>query len=238
MAGDLQTAERAGGFVPGADPVDSSRHGEGGKFGVALRDGFVGYSLFNVASDGGVNATLEGTHQFTGFRGELVFIEHGDATAELVEENRLCVGFDVDLDLIEAGAATDQRFVEKGFDEGDAGVVALDEDFFLVAKVVVEGRLGDLKTLRQLTHGGAAIALFEEHVGRGLQYGVALDVLIALTGLKSFPGFVSAFRVVLHVLIVSGCGTAGAGGFREWLHLESDQPHEFDAIAFGDDTVL
>jgi hypothetical protein len=238
MAGDLKTAEWTGGFVPGADPVDRSGHGKGGELGVAGDDGFIGDSLFDVATDRGIDAALERPDQLAGLGGEFVFVEHGDAPAEVVEDDRLCVGFDVDLDLIEAGAATDQRFVEKGFDEGDAGVVALDEDFFFVAKVVVEGRLGDLKTLRQLTHGGAAIALFEEHVGRGLQYSVSLDVLIALTGLKGFPGFVSAFGSVLHVLIVSGWGTARARGFREWLHLESDQPHEFDAIAFGDDTVL
>ena len=102
------------------------------------------------------------------------------------------------MTFVEAGAAADEGLVEKGFDEGDAGAVALDEDLFLVAEVVVERGLGDLEALRQFAHRGAAIALLEEHVGGGLQDGVALDVLIALSGLKGLPGFVSAFGCFLH----------------------------------------
>ena len=97
--GDLRAAERAGGFVPGADPVDGSGHGEGGELGVAGGDGFVGDSLFDVAADGGVDAALEGAHLFAGLGGELVFVEHGDAAAEVVEDDGSCVGFDVGFDL-------------------------------------------------------------------------------------------------------------------------------------------
>src|SRR6266478_6238579 len=118
VTSDFYAAEGAGWFVPSADPVDGSRHGEGGELGVAGSDGFVCDSLFDVAADGGVDAPLEGSHLFAGFGGELVFVEHGDAAAEVVEDDGLCVGFDVGLDLGEAGSATDEGFVEEGFDEG------------------------------------------------------------------------------------------------------------------------
>ena len=168
MAGDLKTAEWTGGFVPGADPVDRSGHGKGGELGVAGDDGFIGDSLFDVATDRGIDAALERPDQLAGLGGEFVFVEHGDAPAEVVKDDRSGVGFDVDLDLVKAAAATDQCLVEKGFDEGNAGMVALDEDLFLVAKIVVKGWLGDLKTLGQVAHRGAAITLLEEHVGRSL----------------------------------------------------------------------
>ena len=65
-------------------------------------------------------------------------------------------------------------------------------------KVVVERGLGDLQPLCQFAHRGAAIALLEKHVSGGLQDGVALDVLIALSSLKGLPGFVSALGCFLH----------------------------------------
>src|SRR5882757_4623391 len=120
---DLDTAERAGWFVPGADPVDGAGHGEGGELGVAGGDGFVCDSLFDVAADGGVDATLEGSHFFAGLGGKLILVEHGDAAAEVVEDDGLCVGFDVGFDLGEAGAATDEGFVEEGFDESNASAI-------------------------------------------------------------------------------------------------------------------
>src|SRR6266566_6250671 len=206
VTGDFYAAERAGWFVPGADPVDGSGHGEGGELGVAGGDGFVCDSLFDVAANGGVDAPLEGSYFFAGFGGKLVFVEHGDTAAEVIENDGLCVGFDVGFDFGETGPATDEGLVEKGFDEGDAGSVALHQDLFFVAKVVVEGGLCDLQPLCQLAHRGAAIALLKKHVRGSLQNGVALDVLIALTGLKGFPGFVSALGCFFHDLIVSGLG--------------------------------
>src|SRR3979409_1863348 len=95
VTGDFYAAERAGWFVPGADPVDGSGHGEGGEFGVAGGDGFVCDSLFDVAADGGVDATLERSHLFAGFGGEFIFVEHGYAAAEVGENDGRCVGFDV-----------------------------------------------------------------------------------------------------------------------------------------------
>src|ERR1700731_4413950 len=123
VTGDFYTAERAGWFVPGADPVDCSGHREGGEFGVAGGDGFVCNSLFDVTADGGVDAALEGSYLLAGFRGEFALVEHGDAAAEVVEDDGFCVGFDVGFDLGETGSATDEGLVEEGFDEGDAGAV-------------------------------------------------------------------------------------------------------------------
>jgi len=70
-----------------------------------------------------------------------------------------------------------------------------------------------------------------------LQHGVALDVLIALTGLKGFPGFVSALGCFFPALIVSGGGRGAARAFR-WLNLDPDEPHQFDAVAFGDNAIV
>src|SRR5882762_9759675 len=84
---DFCTAERAGWFVPGADPVDGSGHGEGGELGVAGSDGFVCDSLFDVAADGDVDATLERSYFFAGLGGEFIFVEHGYAAAEIVEDD-------------------------------------------------------------------------------------------------------------------------------------------------------
>src|ERR1700722_8694004 len=128
VTGDFYTAKRAGWFVPGADPVDGSGHGEGGEFGVAGGDGFVCDSLFDVAADGGVDATLEGSYLFSGFGGEFILVKHGDAAPEVVEDDGFCVSFDVGLDLGEPGAAADECLVEEGFDEGDAGAITLDQD--------------------------------------------------------------------------------------------------------------
>src|SRR5437660_534893 len=94
VAGDFNAAERAGGLVPGADPVDGSGHGEGGELGVARSDGFVCDSLFDVAANGGVDTSLEGAYLFAGFGRELVFVEHGDTAAEVIEDDGLCIGFD------------------------------------------------------------------------------------------------------------------------------------------------
>src|SRR5260370_40591167 len=115
MTGDFYAAERAGWFVPGSDPVDGSGHGEGGELGVAGGDGFVCDSLFDVAANRGVDAALEGSYFFAGRGGEVIFVQHGDAAAEVVEDDGLCVGFDVGFDFGEAGAATDERLVEEGF---------------------------------------------------------------------------------------------------------------------------
>src|SRR6266581_3735395 len=128
VTGDFYAAERAGWFVPGADPVDGSGHGEGGELGVAGGDGFVCDSLLDVAADGGVDATLERSYFFAGLGGELVLVEHGYAAAEVIEDDGLCISLDVGFDLGKPGAATDEGFVEKGFDEGDAGAIALDQD--------------------------------------------------------------------------------------------------------------
>src|SRR5882724_9371280 len=207
VTGDFYAAERAGWFVPGADPVDGSGHGAGG-------DGFVCDSLLDVAADGGVDATLERSYFFAGLGGELVLVEHGYAAAEVIEDDGLCVSLDVGFDLGKPGAATDEGFVEEGFDEGDAGAVTLDKDLLLVVKVIIECWLCDLEPLGQFAHRGAAIALLKKHVRGGLQHGIALDVLIALTGLKGFPGFVSALGCFFHDLIVSGLGGCGARAFR------------------------
>src|SRR5258708_2763170 len=177
VTGDFYAAEWAGWFVPGADPVDRSGHGEGGELGVAGGDGFVCDSLFDVATDGGVDAPLEGSYLFAGFGGKLVFVEHGDAAAEVVEDDGLCVSFDVGFDLGETGSATDERLVEKGFDEGDAGAITLHQDLLFVVKVIVEGGLGDLQALRQPAHRGAAIALLKNHVRGALQHALALALL-------------------------------------------------------------
>ena len=67
VTGDLYAAERAGWFVPGADPIDGSGHGEGGELGVAGGDGFVRDSLLDITTDGGVDAPLEGSYFLSGF---------------------------------------------------------------------------------------------------------------------------------------------------------------------------
>ena len=157
VARDLQAAEGAGRFVPGADPVDGSGHGEGGEFGVARGDGSVGDSLFDVAADGGVDAALEGTDLFAGLGGEFIFVEHGDAAAEIVKDDGLCVGFDVGLDLAEAGAATDKGLVEKSFDQCDACAVTLDQDLFFVVKVIVESGLGNARFIDDMLNGSGGV---------------------------------------------------------------------------------
>src|SRR5260370_17355125 len=152
VAGDFYAAERAGWFVPSADPVDGSGHGEGGELGVAGGDGFVCDSLFDVAADGGVDAPLEGSYLFAGLGGKLIFVEHGDAAAEVVEDDGFCVSFDVGFDLGETGSATNESFVEEGFDEGDAGAVTPNNDLLFILEVVVERGLGDLQPPGQLAH--------------------------------------------------------------------------------------
>ncbi len=103
-----------------------------GEFGIAGGNGFVGDSLFDVAADGGVDAALESAHLFSGLGRELILVEHGDAAAEVVEDDRLGIGFDVGLNLGEPGSAADECLVEEGFDEGDAGAVALDQDLLFI----------------------------------------------------------------------------------------------------------
>lgn len=236
MAGDLLTAERACGFVPGTDPVDGSGHGEGGEHRVAGSDGFVRNSLFNVSADGCVDPTFEGANLLASFGGEFALVEHGDAAAELVKNNGFRVGLDICADLFEAGAAADDGFVEELLDESDARVIALDEDLFFVSEVVVERGFGDLKTLGEIAHGGAAIAFFEKHMGGGLEDSVALDVLIALAGLKGLPWFVIAPCRIFHVTDCLRC--CGWGKGFSLLDFEADEAHEFDAVTFGDDAFL
>src|SRR3979490_3351076 len=146
---DLCPAERAGWFVPGTDPVDGSGHGEGGELGIAGGDGFVCDSLFNIAADRGVDATLQGSYFLSGFGGKLILIEHRDTAAKIVEDHGLCISFDIGFDLGETGSAANEGLVEKSLDEGDAGAVTLDQDLLFVVKVVVERRLCDLQPLCQ-----------------------------------------------------------------------------------------
>src|SRR4030081_559493 len=132
VTGDLYAAERAGWFVPGADPIDGSGHGEGGAPGVAGGDGFVCDSLFNITADRGVDATLQGSYLLSGFGGKLILIEHRDTAAKIVEDHGLCISFDIGFDLGETGSAANDGLVEKSLDEGDAGAVTLDQDLLFV----------------------------------------------------------------------------------------------------------
>ena len=89
----------------------------------------------------------------------------------------------------------DEAAAAAGVDRGDKIVdpllperPALEQDFFLAAKVIVKRGLGDIQPFGDLVQGRAMIALLKKQLHGGPQHGVALLVARAAAALERQPG--------------------------------------------------